>query len=148
MYSVVLRGEAQIPTKAATKGTPRALNASQPSTPVTLTVLPKQLAMLTIQPATSKAKPGDSAAVVVKVARMHDFAGAFQVELVAPPEAKGIEAEPATIPAGKDEATLTLRVAAGAAKGARTGLVVRATGLFLGRAAVVQEAKLPLDVTR
>ena len=111
-----------------------------------LTVLPKQLAKLSVQPEGAKVNAGESAEVVVKVARQSEYGGPFRVELVAPPDVRGIEADAVTIPPGKDEAKLVIRAGPDVAKGSKAALIVRATGLFLDRTAIVQEAKLTLNV--
>ena len=40
--------------------------------------------------------------MVVKVARQFDYAGEFKVELVLPPNVKGVAADEVTIPAGPE----------------------------------------------
>ncbi len=148
VYSVVFRGVAQVPFGKGEKDAPKSIAVSQPATPVALTVLPKQLAKLTVQPGEPKAKAGESAEVAVKVARQFDYAGPFRVELVIPGEAKGIEADGATIPAGGDEAKLVIKVAPEAARGSRPVLLVRATALFLDKTPIVQEVQFPLNVSK
>ena len=48
--------------------------------------------------------------MVVKVARLYDYAGEFKVSLVPPANVKDVTAAEVVIPAGKDEATLVLTV--------------------------------------
>jgi hypothetical protein len=84
---------------------------------------------------------------VVKVTRLFDFAGEFKVELVLPPNAQGVSAEPVTIPAGKDEAKLILKADAAAAPGARNDLVVKATGM-IDKTVTTQEAKFNVTVVK
>lgn len=152
LYAVAFRGLAQVPVRKPdkdAKGTkmdgPR-VAVSQPSTPVLVTVLPKQLAKLSVQSGV-KVKPGESAEVLVKVARQFGFNGPFRVELIAGPEAKDVEADEVTIPAGQDEAKLTLRVAADADLGRRLA-TARVTALFLDKTPIVQEAKFTAAVLK
>ena len=118
-----------------------------PSAPVSLTVLPKTLATFTIDNASPTVKVGNQMAVVVRVRRQYNFNGEFKVQLVLPPSAKGVEAGEVVIPAGKDEATLTIRVPAGTAPGNRGNLVVRATAQY-GKTSVPHEAKLTVNVVK
>jgi hypothetical protein len=145
-YTVVFRGQAQIAPaqlgalKDKLKGRNN-VTVAQPSTPFTITVLPKQVATVSLSPNNPKVKPGGKAEVTVKVSRQFDYAGEFKVELVKPP--KGVSAEEVTIPAGKDEATLVVEVDPSA--GGQSNLVVRATAAIKGKE-VRQEAKLEVRV--
>jgi hypothetical protein len=120
----------------------------QPSTPFTITVLPKTLATVTAAPANPNPKVGMQVEVVVKVMRQFDFAGEFKVQLVLPATIKGVSAADVVIPAGKDEAKLVLAVAADAAPGPRNDLVVKATAMFNGNVPVVQETKFNVNVVK
>jgi hypothetical protein len=148
-YNLVLRGFAQFPYNKDPKSpqkqpTPVVL----PSTPVTLTVLPKVVATVTATAPNPNIKAGAQVEVVVKVARMFDYAGEFKVQLVLPPNLKGISAADVTIAAGADEAKLVVQAAADAAPGPRPDLVVRATAMVNGNVATVQEAKVTVNVVK
>lgn len=148
-YNVVLRGSATVPFNKDPMAKQKAnLNVVQASTPLTVTIVPKQLASLTVTPATLKAKVGEPAKVVVKVARMYNYPGEFKVELVLPPNSKGLSAPEVTIPAGKDEAELVITVASDADAGNKAGLLVRATAMFNGSVAVKHEAKFAINVQK
>ena len=86
---------------------------------------------------------GASAPQAVQV----DFDWTFAVQLVLPPGVQGVEAGPVVIPAGKEEATLVLKVPAGTAPGNRANLVVRAIAQF-GKTPVPHEAKLSVNVVK
>src|SRR5208283_380561 len=123
-YTIVFRGSVQTqfgkdPMKKA--------NATlvQPSSPVLLTVLPKQVANVTVAPPNATVKVGNQTEVTVKVARLHEYAGEFKVLLVLPPNTKGINAAEVTIPAGKDETKLVISLEADAPVGNQAGLLVR-----------------------
>ena len=146
-YTVVLRGTATVqfakePGKAKANA-----QVAIPATPVVVTVLPKQLANVTLTPPNGAGKLGGQTEIVVKVARMYDFAGEFKVQLVLPPNSKGLEAEEVIIPAGKDEARLVIKVADDAPTGNMPGLLVRAVAVYAG-AEVVQEAKFALNIAK
>ena len=113
--------------------------------PVTVTVLPKQLASVSVSPSSAKLKPGGRVEVKVKVNRAAGYNGPFTVELVKPP--KDVSAETVTIPAGKSEATLVLAAAEAAKPGGSASLVVKVSASFKGKD-VRQEAKLNLAVAK
>jgi hypothetical protein len=149
-YTFVLRGQAQIPYSKDPKGGGQKANSNvvQASTPFTITVLPKQLATVTAAPPAAKVQPGSQAEVVIKVARMYEFPGEFKVQLVLPPNLKGIVADEVTIPAGKDEAKLVIKTAADATIGNHANLVVKATAMYNGNLAVAQETKISINVAK
>jgi hypothetical protein len=142
-YTLVLRASvAQLPFNKdpAAKQKQPLPQVVQPSTPFTITVLPKTVATVTAAPSNPNPKVGTQAEVVVKVARQFDYDGPFKVQLVIPPALKGLAADEVTIPAGKDEAKLVLKVAADAVPGPYNDLLVRTTGTINGNVAVVQES--------
>jgi hypothetical protein len=148
-YSIVLRTAAQLPFNKdpMAKQKPN-INVMLPSTPVTLTVLPKQVANFTLPNPNLTAKVGTQAEVPIKVARLFDFTGEFKVQLVLPPNAKGVSVEEVTIPAGKDEAKLVLRIDAGMTPVNLQNLVVRATAMVNGNLPTVHEAKLNVNIVK
>ena len=150
-YTLVLRGQAQIPynkdpTAPANQRPP--IGVELPSTPLTITVLPKQVATVTLANANLTAKVGASAELVVRVARMFDYAGEFKVQVVLPANVKGISVADGVIPAGKDEVKLVVKAAADAAPGNRTDLIVRATATLKGNIAVTQEVKFNVNIVK
>jgi len=147
-YNIVLRTSAQIPMEKMPKGPKQPTNVVLPSTPVTLTVLPKALATVVLPNANPTAKVGAETEVVVKVTRMYDFDGEFKVKVVLPPDAKGVTIDEVTIPAGQDEAKLKVKVAADAAPGNRANLNVVATAMYNSTVPITQEAKLNVNVVK
>jgi hypothetical protein len=147
-YNLVLRSTAQIPYNKdpAAKQKPNT-NVVLPSTPVSLTIIPKSLANLTLATPQVNAKAGMTAEVVVRVARQFNYDGEFKVQLVLPPGVQGVSAADVTIPPGQNEAKLTVQVAAGAAVGNRQNLTVKATAMF-DKTPIVHETKLNVNVTK
>jgi hypothetical protein len=147
-YTVVFRGQTgQIPKKLpGNQIVP--LGITQVSTPVALTVAPKEVAKLTVTPANVTVKAGREAAVTVKVARQFDYDGELKIRLVLPPDAKGLSAEEVVIPAGKNEARLVVAADADAKAGPRQNVRVQATALFNGKVPTTQESKLGVNVAR
>lgn len=148
-YNLVVRGTAQIPyaKDPMAKQKPNT-NIVLPSTPITLIVNPKQVANVTLPTPNVQTKLGAQSEVIVKVARMYDFDGEFKVQLVLPPNVKGFSADEVTIPAGKDEAKLIVKVAADAPVGNRPDLIVRATAMYNGKVPTTQETKLAVNVVK
>jgi len=121
----------------------------QPSTPFTITVLPKTVATVAATVPNPNVKAGTDGEVVVKVTRQFDYAGEFKVQLVLPPNVQGISAADVVIPAGKDEAKLVLKVPATAVPGPRNDLIVRATAMVNGNVPTVQDsAKFNVTVVK
>ncbi len=148
-YGIVFRGQAQIPFNKDVKqkqkqNTPVVL----PSTPVTLTVLPKALANLSLQPQGVTVKAGKEAEMTVHVNRLFNYDGEFKVEVVIPPAVKGVTADPVVIPAGLNDAKVVIKAAAGAMPGNRPDLLVRAVALFDGKVPTKHELKFNVNVVK
>jgi hypothetical protein len=147
-HTIVLRGVALYAFSRPGQKQKQNLVVIEPSTPVVVTVLPKQVATVALAPNNAAVKPGRETAVVVKVNRLYDFDGEFKVELVLPPGLKGVHAEEASIPAGADEVKLVLRADADASPGNRGTFAVRTTAVMDGKHTVTQEAKLGVNVVK
>ena len=153
VYNLVLRTSAQnVPfvrdPKAMPKPPPVNIILVEPSIPLTITVLPRTVGVLTLATPNPTLKAGGQVEVVVKVARMWDYAGEFKVSLVPPAAVKDVTAAEVVIPAGKDEAKVVLMVPAAAAPGGRNDLVVRAVAMVNGNVPTTQEVKFNLNVTK
>lgn len=147
-YNVVFRGFAPIPP-GGPKSKP--VNAVLVSSPIQVIVLPKTVATLSVDNANPTIKVGKELAtgvVTVKVTRQFDYADSFKVELILPPEAKDISADPIVIAAKTDEAKLTLKVPPTAAPGNRANLTVRATAVIHGDVTLVHETKINVNVVK
>ena len=146
-YTIVVRGQVQQPFAKDPKQKPTNRTLVAASTPLTVTVLPKQVATVSVTPANPTLKAGGQVELLVKVTRQGNFTGEFQVQLAMTPEMKGLSAEPVTIPAGKDEAKLVLKAAADAAAGPRKGLI-QATAQVAPKTVTTQEAKFTVTVAK
>jgi hypothetical protein len=124
------------------------INVVQPSTPITVSVLPKQLANVTVANTNVNLKQGTNAEVVVKVARLFDYNGEFKVKVMLPPNAAGISSDEVTIPAGQSEAKIVLKATADAAVINLQNLVVQATAMYEGKVPTMQETKLNVNVVK
>jgi hypothetical protein len=149
LYSFAFRGFAQIPFNKdpMAKQKPN-VNVVQTSTPVLVTVLPKQVAQLSVANANPTVKMGNQVEVVVRVNRLHEYADAFKVKLVLPAGVQGISADDITIPAGQTEAKLLLRVPANAAPGNRPNLTIQAVAMVNGNVPLKHETKINVNVVK
>lgn len=143
-YTIVLHASGAVPPGG--KGKP--VNVVLPSTPLVLTVLPKQVATLSLANANPAVKVGNQVEVVVRVNRQYEYAGPFKVELVLPKSVQGLSADAVTIPAGQNEAKLLIRVPPGAQPGNRQNLIVRAIATIQNNVALNHETKLSVNVTK
>lgn len=146
IYSFVLEGSASHQFEKVPKGPKVNSGLNYPSIPITLTVVPKSLA--TVSASAGNIKAGAKGEVTVKVTRQFNYAGEYKLKLILPKDTKGITATDAVIPAGKDEAKLTLTIAADVKPGTIQNLVVQATGQFDEKTPVSQETKFNLNVTK
>jgi hypothetical protein len=148
VYTLVLRAQAGIPfNKDPMAKNKQPVLVAQPTTPVTLTVLPKELASLSLSNAGPTVKQGMQTEVLVKVQRLFNYAGEFKVQVVLPPNAKGVTVADVVIPAGKDEAPLLIKAAKDAPIANLANLTVRASGSAFGTV-VNHELKFNVNVVK
>jgi hypothetical protein len=147
-YNLVLRGTAQLPFSKETTGKKANVTVTLPANPITLTVLPNQVAKLTVNNANPTVKIGGQTELMITVARLHAYAGEFKVRLVPPPDLNGITAEEATIPGDKDEARIVLRARADAKPGNRSNLAVQAVAVLNGDTPLTHETKVNLNIVK
>ena len=143
-YNIVFRGFAPIAPNAKMKP----VNTIVTSTPVQVTVLPKQVATLSVDNANPTIKIGAEKTVIVRVARQFDYTDAFNVELVLPPNIMGVSTDPITIPAGTNEAKMILRIAADTPPANLQNLIVRATAVVNGNVTLTHEIKINVNVAK
>jgi hypothetical protein len=148
-YNLELRGSAQIPfNKDPMAKQKQNVNVLLPAAPVIITVLPKQVASLSLANPAVMGKLGTDCEVVVKIARMAEFTGEFKVQLVLPANTKGLSAPEITIPAGQNEGKLIVKVAADAVVGNHPDLIVRATAMQNGNVPTPHDVKFNLNVVK
>jgi hypothetical protein len=148
-YNLVLRGAVELPFSkdplAKHKGKVKVI---QPANPITLTVLPNQVAKLAVKDPHLTLKAGAQTELRLKVTRLHSYTGAFKVRLVLPAEIRGIIADETTISAGQDEATILLRAPPEATPGNRMNLVVQAVATINGSTPLTHEARINVNVVK
>jgi hypothetical protein len=148
-YNIVLTAGAQLPYNKdpMAKQKPNTI-ITFPSTPVALTILPKTVATVAVTNPTPNVKVGTQTDVVVKVTRQFDYQGEFKLQLVLPPNMQGLSSQEVTIPAGQDEAKVSIKIDAAATPGARNDLLVRTTATYKGKPLVQDSPKFNLNVTK
>ena len=123
------------------------INIVQASTPLSISIAPKQLGTVTLANANVTVKQGMNAEVIVKVARMFDFDGEYKVKVTLPPNAAGVTCDEVTIPAGRG-GQLMVRATDAAAVMNFANLPVIATAMYEGKTPVTHEAKLSVNVVK
>jgi hypothetical protein len=147
-YTVVFQAKAPIPPVQDVGSKSKAnVEVSVPSAPLTLTVLPRQVAEVRLSPAEPAVRVGGTAEVMVKVKRLSAYQGEFKVQVVIPDAVRGLTAGEAVIPAGKDEAKLVFKASPSAPPGPCVGLTVRALAQVPAHEPIVHEARLTVNVT-
>jgi len=137
VYTLVLRGQTTILTKGAPPKGPQPPNLVEASLPVTLIIVPKQLAKLAVDK-NLKVSLSKKNELTVRVDRLFDFPGEFKVEIV--PSKKEIAPASGTIKEGQDETNIPLTIASGAKVGTTVQATVRATAMFNG-VPIIHEVK-------
>jgi hypothetical protein len=143
-YNVVFRGFATISPNAKAKP----VNTILVSTPVQVTVLPKDVATLSVDNANPTIKTGADGTIVVRVARKYDYADAFKVELVLPPNVKGVTADTITIAPNANEAKMILRIPPGTPPANLQNLTLRATAIVHTNVTLTHEIKINVIVAK
>jgi hypothetical protein len=132
-YTIVLEARAAVPyNKDPMAKNKQPVQVNLPTSPVTLTVLPKELARLSLPNLSPTVKVGAQLPLPVRVQRLFNYEGEYKVELVLPAGTTGLEPASAVIPAGKDEAALLLKVPAATPPGNRGNLTIRVTANAFG----------------
>ena len=146
VYTIVLRTQTQLPYNKdpMAKQKPNTI-VVLPSASITLTILPKSVATLALSTSSATVKIGKEAEVVVRVTRLFGYEGEFKVQVVLPPNAKGVQIGEAVIPAGKNEGKLVVK--GGAMPVNLSNLIVRATAMYQGHA-TTHEVKLNVNVVK
>ncbi len=147
-YTIVLQAQAQVPFSKDPKAVSKPpAQVQQPTTPVMLTVVPRELAQLALSNPAPTLKVGAQLPLQVRVQRLNGYGGEFNVQVVLPPQTEGIDTLATAVPAGKNEALLLLSAAAGAAPGVRANLTLRVTA-GAGDAIVIHELKFNVNVVK
>jgi hypothetical protein len=143
-YNLSFRGFAPISPNPKAKP----VNTILVSTPVQVTILPKQVATLSVDNASPTVKAGAESTIVVRVVRQYDYSDSFKVELVLPPNVKGVTTDNLTIAPGANETKMILRVPQGTPPANLQNLTVRATAVVNGNVTLVHEVKINVNIAK
>jgi hypothetical protein len=146
VQTLIVRGQAFLQPRRP-QGGQQPLIFSQPSTPIQVTVVPTNLATVSLSPSQVRIAPGSRMDIEVRVANRFDFTGDYQVRLIPGRNAQGLHADDVTIPAGKNRARLTIEVNDDAQPGTQFDAIVRAT-IRVGKTPVTQESRLSVAVVK
>jgi hypothetical protein len=148
-YTFLLRTTAQVPYSkdSAAKQKP-SINVVLPSTPVTVSILPRQVAALSLLPSKVALKAGGEGEITVKLTRMFDFTGEFKVRVVLPAGVKGVTAPEVTVAPGKTEVKLPLRVERGTTPAVHSDVIVRAVAMLGSDVSATHDVKLTLSIVK
>ena len=100
LYNLVFRGFASIAPETKDPKAAKAVNTILPATPVQLYILPKQVATLSLS-SNNVVLKARAEEVIVKTARLFDYADSFKVQLIIPPDMKGVTAQDVVMPRSK-----------------------------------------------
>lgn len=124
-YNLVLQGNGKFQYQENPKAKKVNLTYYTPTYPVRFVVY-DQVAELALADPKISLQPGGETAVVVRLKRLHDYKGEFQIDLD-PPGGSGIAKTSVKVPAGANEARLVLKADKKAKLGSNPNFVVRAT---------------------
>ena len=88
-------------------------NYVQVTPPIALTIVPKQLAKLSVSPKQASVQRGKTIELTVKVARQFDYTGPFTIVAMLSDQGKGLTVKAVPIPPNQDEAKLFITAARG-----------------------------------
>ncbi len=143
--NLVFRGTAKFPFARNPKEKKTNVDVVQVTPPVRLTVY-NSVTELSVVPAAVTVSAGGQETVVVRVKRLHGYKGAFKVELVPPKGTTPVSAAAVTIPAGADEAKLTLKAPPKVKSATSRVFAVKVTAA-INKVNLAQEAKFTVTVS-
>jgi hypothetical protein len=144
-YGVVIRGDTLIQHARDPMQKDKKANAVVQAfaAPLQVTVLPLALGKFTVQPPpNNQLKAGGSTDLVLKVERLHDYAGEYKVVVTLPKEARGLNVKEVTLPAGANEVKVPIDVAADAKDAGSYQLTVMASTTVHGKFPIAHEVKV------
>lgn len=149
VYTLVIRGDAQVPfirdPKDKKKGN---VPVSGFTDPIEVTVIPTSLAKVKAgQIKNGSIKLGATGELAVNIERQYAFDGEYKVKYVPPMGVSGVTADEVTVPAGKEEAKLVIKVASGAKPGSVNNGTVVVTAVY-NKHTITHEVKVSFNVAK
>lgn len=146
-FNIVLRGQAQVALPQDSRAR-RRVNpvVTLPATPITLTIVPRQVVRVSLSTSNLTVKSGKTANLLVRVSRLNDYDGPLEITIT-PRKQTDVRIEPATVPANQNQARLKVRAVADAHVGTRASFTVRVTAQVSGHT-LTQNAKVNVTVVK
>jgi hypothetical protein len=113
--------------------------------PIRFTVY-NEVAELSVDKPSLPVPAGSKVPLTVKVKRLYDYKGEFQVQLVLPNGFGGVSSAAVKIPANANQAQLIITAAANAKPASNPNVVIRAVGR-VGNTNLTSETKINLAIT-
>ncbi len=148
-YTLTIRGVAQVPyaKDPMAKQKPN-VPVDVLADPIEVLIIPSALAKVTTGPLPNNTlKQGTTVELPIKVERLHDFAGEFQIKFLPATEDTGVSVDDVTIAAGKDTVKLPFVIAKDAKPGMLAGTIV-VTGDYAGKYPVIFENKVSFTIAK
>ncbi len=148
-YPLIIKGSAQLPfTHPVTKKGGN-VPVDVLSEPALIVVLPTALAKVTVSGLPNNQLPvGATGDIRVRVERLHNYHGPFQLAAELPPNTMGLSFQAGTIPAGENEGQLRLTAAPDAKAGPVNGIVIVVTAPYDDKYTVRHEAKINVNIVK
>jgi hypothetical protein len=148
-YTLVFKGQivASVAKELMTKEK-RSVAIIEPSSPITITVLPQAVVKVSLSSSAVALKAGESAELTVRVNRLNNFNGPLKVQLLVPKDVKGIQAPDVEIPKGKTEARITIKADEDASPGKHGDLLVHVVATLKNKLELKQDTKLSVNISK
>jgi hypothetical protein len=148
-YPLIIKGTAQLPfTHPVTKKGGN-VPVDVLSEPALVVVLPTSLAKVAVTgPPNNQIKPGTSADLVVRVERLYNYQGPFQLAAELPPNTSSLSVQGGTIPPGQNEGQVRLTAAPDAKAGPVNGIIIVVNAPYDAKYTVRHEAKINVNIVK
>jgi hypothetical protein len=148
-YPLIIKGTAQLPfTHPVTKKGGN-VPVDVLSEPALVVVLPTSLAKVAVTgPPNNQIKPGTTADILVRVERLYNYQGPFQLAAELPPNTSGLSVQGGTIPPGQNEGQVRLTAAPDAKAGPVNGILIVVNAPYDAKYTVRHEAKINVNIVK
>jgi len=146
-FNLVLAAEAQVPVPGSGARQRQSVVVALPATPITLTILPREVARLSLARNNPTIRAGTGMDLELRVARLNNYDGPLDVDAVLPARMDDLHVAPAVIPAGLNQARLRLEATDSAHLGPHANLALRVIARLNGTT-IKQELKFNVRVIR
>lgn len=146
-YTLVFQGKAKYNYQTTSKDKKKKNTDVYESSPPVKVVVYDQIAEVSVASPKLTVKAGENVEVPVKIKRLNDFKGEFEVSLTVPGGFAGITADKLKIPANASEGKLILKTAKNATVNSNPNFLVKVSGK-IGNSTFTSETKFELTITK